>query len=427
MKDIEVNDQPKAAAAVALKGSATAFPILFALSFSHMLNDTLQSLIPAIYPLLKAGFGLTFLQVGLITFTNQVTASLLQPLVGMYTDKRPHPYSLVFGMTLTLTGLILLGTAGHFSLILVAVAFVGAGSSILHPEASRIAFLASGGKHGLAQSIFQLGGNAGTSLGPLLAALVITPFGRQNVAWFALLAIPAIAAMIYAGRWYHRNRLSPAAKKKPHALLPRPGCSARRVKISIFILLTLVFSKNFYLASMTSYFTFYLKHKFDVSNQFAQLYLFLFLFAVAAGTLIGGPLGDRIGRKYVIWISLLGSAPFTLLLPYADLLWTGILAFFIGVVLASAFSAILIYAQELVPGKVGMIAGLFFGFAFGMGGLGSAVLGELADRKGIDFVYQVCSFLPLIGLITIFLPNVQFGKKPKELDPILKPEAAEEI
>ncbi|WP_344980196.1 MFS transporter [Compostibacter hankyongensis] len=389
--------------------AGTVFPMLFALSFSHLLNDTLQSLIPSIYPMLKGTFGLSFLQVGMITFTYQLTASILQPFVGRYTDRKPKPYSLVVGMVFTLGGLLLLSVAGSFPMVLFSVALVGVGSSVFHPEASRIAHLASGGRHGMAQSLFQLGGNAGSSLGPLLAALIITPYGRGNVRWFALAALLAIFVLSRVGGWYKRTALRTDRKKAVTIPPDVSALSRRKVNTALAILMVLIFSKYFYLASMSSYFTFYLIDKFHVSDQFSQIYLFIFLFSVAAGTMIGGPVGDRIGRKYVIWGSILGVAPFTLLLPHANLFWTGVLAVFIGIILSSAFSAIIVYAQELMPGKVGMIAGLFFGLAFGMGGIGSAVLGELADRTSIEFVYQVCAFLPLIGLLTGFLPNIEGG------------------
>ena len=379
--------------------------ILCALSLSHLLNDTLQSLIPAIYPLLKTSFDLSFTQVGLITLTNQLTASLLQPMVGFYTDRYPKPYSLAVGMGFTLAGLILLGFASVFSMVLVAVALVGIGSSVFHPEASRVARMASGGRHGFAQSFFQVGGNAGTSFGPLLAAWFIVPHGRGEILWFCLVAVAGILILTYVGHWYRANLSHPKTAAKGHS--GQTSIRSRKVITALSILVVLVFSKYFYLTSMTSYYTFYLIHKFSLSIQASQYFLFVFLFAVAAGTIIGGPLGDRFGRKRVIWGSILGVAPFTLLLPYANLVEAGILTVFIGVILASAFSAIVVYAQELVPGNVGMIAGLFFGLAFGMGGIGSAVLGNLADHTSITFVFQVCSFLPLLGILTWFLPNVE--------------------
>ena len=380
--------------------------ILLALSFSHLLNDTIQSLLPSIYPLLKASFRLNFTQVGLITLTYQLTASLLQPLVGSYTDRRPKPYSLAIGMGCTLTGLVLLSRAGSFGTILFGAAVIGTGSSIFHPEASRVARLASGGRHGFAQSLFQVGGNFGTSLGPLLAAALIVPYGQSSLLWFSALALLGIYVLLRVGRWYRNHLVRPRSPAHAH---PREGPllpSRRQVIFSLAILLTLIFSKYFYLVSLTNYYTFYLIHKFALPVQSAQIDLFIFLFAVAAGTIIGGPLGDRFGRKYVIWFSILGVAPFTLLLPYAGLVGTVVLTVFIGLILASAFSAILVYAQELIPGRVGLIAGLFFGFAFGISGIASAALGRLADLTSIDYVFHVCGFLPLIGLITGFLPNL---------------------
>jgi FSR family fosmidomycin resistance protein-like MFS transporter len=391
-------------------GENTVFAVLIAISFSHLLNDAIQSVIPAIYPILKASFHLNFTQIGLITLTFQLTASLLQPFVGLYTDHRPKPYSLAIGMGFTLIGLVLLSTASNFGIILCSSALVGTGSSIFHPEASRLARMASGGRHGFAQSLFQVGGNAGTSLGPLLAALIIVPRGRSSVAWFSLMALLAIGVLGNVGVWYKRNiyrikgRLQAKARSGSR-ILPK-----KKFLLALAVLIALIFSKFFYLTSLTNYYTFYLIAKFHLPVQTAQMYLFLFLAAVAAGTIIGGPLGDRFGRKYVIWISILGVAPFTLLLPYADLFWTAVLTVIIGVILASAFSAILVYAQDLVPGKVGMIAGLFFGFAFGMAGIGSAVLGRLADRTSIEFVFHVCAFLPLLGLLTGFLPDIERNK-----------------
>lgn len=389
--------------------NTTVFPILFTISFAHLLNDMLQSVIPSIYPLIKSNLHLTFSQVGLITFTFQITASLLQPFVGQYTDKYPRPYSLAVGMGFTLAGLVTLSLATSFIAILAAVALIGVGSSIFHPEASRVAHLASGGKRGLAQSIFQLGGNAGSAIGPLLAAIIIVPHGQTNVIWFGVAAVLGIIVLSKVAVWYKEHLILRAAKKSSTEIVDN-GLSTSRVVVSIGILLVLIFSKYFYMASMSSYFTFYLIDKFHLSVQQSQWYLFIFLGSVAAGTLLGGPLGDRFGRKYIIWISILGVAPFTLLLPHANLFWTGVLSAIIGVVLASAFSAILVYAQELVPGKVGMIAGLFFGFAFGMGGLGSALLGKLADMTSIGYVFKVCAYLPLIGIITGFLPGMK-GKK----------------
>jgi len=378
--------------------------ILLAISFSHLLNDTIQSLIPAIYPLLKASFHLSFVQIGLITLCFQMTASILQPCVGFYTDRRPRPFSLAWGMGLTLGGLTILAFAGSFGMVLLAAALVGMGSSIFHPESSRVAYLASGGRRGFAQSIFQVGGNAGSSLGPLLAALVVVPYGQKNVLWFALLALLGIAVLWGVGNWYHQGLTKP--KSAPSSTAGAAALPSRRVLFALLILGALIFSKYFYLASLTSYYTFYMMGKFHLSIQGAQFHLFLFLFAVAVGTILGGPIGDRFGRKLVIWVSILGVAPFSLALPYANIFWTGVLSIIIGLILASAFSAILVYAQELLPGRVGLISGLFFGFAFGMAGIGSAVLGELADRTSIGYVFHLCSFLPLIGLLTAFLPNL---------------------
>lgn len=385
----------------------TVYPILFALSFSHLLNDTIQSLIPAIYPIVKTSFGLTFSQIGLITLTFQLAASLLQPFVGLYTDRKPQPFSLAFGMSFTLLGLIILSISSSFHMMLFSVALVGIGSSIFHPEASRMAHMASGGKRGLAQSVFQLGGNAGSSIGPLLAAWIIVPQGQFSIIWFSAIALIAIVVLSTVGSWYKNRIINMSKMIKPQSISSNAIFSRRKIVFAIVILLILIFSKYFYMASLTSYFTFYLINKFDVSIQTSQLYLFLFLFSVAAGTLIGGPVGDRIGRKYVIWVSILGTAPFALLLPYANLFWTGVLIVPIGIILASAFSAILVYAQELIPGKIGLVAGLFFGFAFGMGGIGSALLGKLADYTSINYVFYICSFLPLIGLLTGFLPNIE--------------------
>ena len=383
--------------------------VLAALSFSHLLNDTMQSLIPAIYPILKDALHLDFRHVGLITLTNQLTASILQPFVGLYTDRHPQPYSLAIGMGFTLIGLVLLSFALSLGIVLVAVALVGIGSSVFHPEASRVAHLGSGGQHGFAQSIFQVGGNAGSSLGPLLAALVVVTRGQSAVIWFSLLALLGIVVLTRVGGWYG-GTLSRGKARSPQVVkeqIQTSPLSRGRVILSLSILITLVFSKYFYLASMSSYYTFFLMDKFGLSVKNAQLQLFIFLLAIAAGTFLGGPIGDRIGRKAVIWASILGVAPFALALPYANLVWSGVLSAIIGLILSSAFSAILVYAQELIPGKVGLMAGLFFGLAFGMGGIGSAVLGVLADRQGIPFVFQVCSYLPLIGLLTAFLPNLE--------------------
>lgn len=390
--------------------SGTVYSILFAISFSHFLNDTLQSLIPSLYPLIKSDFNLSFTQVGLITLTFQLTASLLQPFVGNYTDKRPQPFSLAIGMAFSLLGLVFLAFADSFFHTLIAVAFIGIGSSIFHPESSKIAYMASGGRRGLAQSIFQVGGNTGTAFGPLLAAVIIVGHGRINILFFCILALVAIFVLVRVGKWAKGHYHLAGTRVSNKDLEFNGAVPVKKVRMAIVILLVLIFSKYFYLASMTSYFTFYLIGKFNLSVQSSQLHLFAFLAAAAAGTFMGGPLGDRFGRKYVIWFSILGVAPFTLLLPYVNLFWTGALSVIIGFILSSAFSAILVYAQELMPGKVGMVSGLFFGFAFGMGGLGSALLGSLADHTSIYFVYQVCSFLPLIGLITGFLPDLNRRK-----------------
>lgn len=392
------------------KVGGTVYTILLSISFSHLLNDTIQSLIPSIYPLLKSTFSLSFTQVGLITLTFQLSASLLQPIVGAYTDRKPQPFSLATGMAFSLAGLVCLAFASSFHATLISVALIGIGSSVFHPEASKIAYMASGGKRGLAQSVFQVGGNAGSAIGPLLAALIIVPYGRSHILYFCLLALLAIMVLFKVGAWAKKNLHLIKPKSVHHSDAGPLVLSKRKVRISVVILLVLIFSKYFYLSSITSYYTFYLIDKFDVSVQSSQLHLFLFLAAAAVGTFVGGPLGDKYGRKYVIWFSILGVAPFTLLLPYVSLFWTSILTVIIGFVLSSAFSAILVYAQELMPGKVGTVSGLFFGFAFGMGGIGSAVLGSLADYTSIYFVFQICSFLPLIGLITGFLPNLRTAR-----------------
>ncbi len=386
-----------------------AFRLLGALSFSHFLNDMIQSLILAIYPLLKGEFSLSFVQIGLITLTYQITASLLQPLIGLYTDRHPQPRSLSVGMASTLCGIVLLAFAPSYGWLLVAAALVGTGSSVFHPESSRIARMASGGKHGLAQSIFQVGGNAGSAAGPLLAAWIVIPNGQRSVGWFALASLLAIAVLWQVGTWYASRHAAFRARAKG-ARDAGTGLPRGKVAGAVCILLLLIFSKYFYMASITSYYTFYLIDKFALSVQSAQLHLFVFLFAVAAGTLLGGPLGDRIGRKRVIWGSILGVAPFTLALPHVGLAATTLLTFVIGFILASAFSAILVFAQELMPGKVGTVSGLFFGFAFGMGGIGAAVLGQVADVKGVEFVYRLCAYLPLLGLATAFLPDVRSTK-----------------
>ena len=396
----------RAASAASPLRSATAFPVLWALSACHLLNDMVQSLLPAIYPILKTALQLDFQHVGLITLANQLTASLLQPVVGYITDRRPQPQSLAVGMAFTLGGLLLLADATHFGVVLIGAALVGVGSSVFHPESSRIARMASGGQHGMAQSLFQVGGNAGSSLGPLLAAFIVLPRGQTSLAWFAVAPLAAMAMLWRVGRWYQgRLRARQSASVQHHDV--HHHLSRRQVIRALIVLLVLVFSKYIYLASISTYYTFYLIDTFHVSVKSAQLHLFVFLGAVAAGTILGGPLGDRIGRKYVIWGSILGVLPFTLLLPHANLLFTGILTAIIGVILASAFSAILVYAQELVPGNVGMIAGLFFGFAFGVGGLGAAALGVVADATSVRFVYSLCAWLPALGLLTAALPDLE--------------------
>lgn len=385
--------------------------VLFAISFSHFLNDMLQSLIPAIYPLLKSSFTLSFTQIGLITLTFQMSASLLQPAVGMYTDKHPQPYSLATGMGSTLIGLVALAFAPTYGLLLLAVGLVGTGSSIFHPESSRVARMASAGQYGLAQSIFQVGGNAGTAAGPLLAALIVMPQGRHSLAWFSLVALLAMAILWRVGDWYKQRQQQNRGKTPLVAPAGYVGFSAI---LPVFLLLVLMFSKFFYTTSLHSYLTFYLMDKFALPVRSAQLHLFIFLLAVALGTILGGPVGDRIGRKQVIWWSIFGAAPFALALPYANLFWTGPLSFIIGLFMASAFPAIVVYAQELFPGKIGMISGLFFGLAFGLAGIGAALLGKMADLRGIAFVYQLCSWLPLLGIAAIFLPDLRKRAHAKE-------------
>jgi FSR family fosmidomycin resistance protein-like MFS transporter len=389
----------------------TVFTVLFTISFSHLLNDMMQSVIPSIYPIVKDKYHFSFTQIGFITLAFQLTASILQPFVGAYTDRKSKPFSLTLAMVFSLAGIIALSLASSFISFILAVCLIGLGSSVFHPEASRVAYLASGGKKGLAQSIFQLGGNAGSAIGPLLAAIIVLPHGQLSIIWFSLVAILGMVILFAIGKWYQaRIQL----RKSNPATIPAetaPGISKNRVVISIGILLVLIFSKFFYMASMTNYFTFYLIEKFNVTVEESQYYLFSFLAAVAIGTIIGGPIGDRFGRKYVIWFSILGAAPFTLLLPYVNLFWTVFLAILIGIIIASAFSAILVYATDLVPGKIGMIAGLFFGFTFGMAGIGSAVLGWAADKVGIEYVFKLCAYLPLIGIITVFLPNVSHKVK----------------
>ena len=384
------------------------FRVLTAVTLCHLINDMVQSLLPSIYPILKSSFHLDFAHIGLIGMMYQVVASLLQPAIGWYTDRNPMPYSLPVAPAFTLLGLLLLAVAPTYTVLLLAVSLIGVGAAVFHPEASRVARMASGGRHGLAQSFFQVGGNTGSAIGPLLAALIVLPVGQRGVAWFCVAVLLAIVVLGYVGRWYsHQQRFRPTERQEESA---HPALSRRKVGFSLAILIALIFSKYFYLSSLSNYYTFYLMSRFHVSVRNSQLHLFLFLGAVAAGTLIGGPVGDKIGRKYVIWVSILGVLPFTLLMPYANLFWTGVLSAVIGFVLASAFSAILVYAQELVPGRVGLIAGLFFGFAFGMGGIAAAVLGKLADATSIVFVYHVCAYLPAIGLLTAFLPNLEKRK-----------------
>ncbi|MGC4017182.1 MAG: MFS transporter [Luteolibacter sp.] len=389
----------------------TVFALLFAISFSHMLNDTIQALLPSIYPILSKSYGLNFTQLGLITFTFQLTASLLQPVVGFLTDRRPMPYSLPVGMGLTLTGLVSLSQASNFPMILLSAAMVGSGSAIFHPEASRIAHMAAGKRRGLAQSLFQVGGNMGSSFGPLLAALIIVPKGQGSIAWFSVVALVGVVVLFQIGRWQAGNLHRIQRKPKATEAVVRDQPSRRTVVTALLVLVVLTFSKYVYLSSLTSYYTFYLMDRFHVSVQSAQYHLFLLLFAVAAGTILGGPVGDRFGRKRVIWGSILGVAPFSLWLPHAGLGMTAVLSVIIGLILASAFSAILVYAQELLPGKVGMIAGLFFGLAFGIAGIGAAVLGKVADHTGINYVFQICAYLPLLGLLTVFLPDVETKEK----------------
>ncbi|MGH8150944.1 MAG: MFS transporter [Steroidobacteraceae bacterium] len=443
--EIDVNETAArlTTASTASTASKTAFAVLGAISFCHLLNDMMQSLLPAIYPMLKGSYSLSFGQIGVLTLTYQITASLLQPIVGSYTDRKARPYSLAVGMGFTLVGLLLLGYAASYELLLFAAALIGTGSSVFHPESSRVARMASGGQHGLAQSVFQVGGNLGSSVGPLLAAFIVLPHGQSSVSWFSCAALVGIFVLIQIGHWYKRHgaeRLAQLAKFKAVVRPARAQRSARatvtadagsatatpgstaaaaartagqpleasgRVKGTIGILLVLIFSKYFYLASITSYYTFYLINHFHVSVEASQIYLFVFLGAVALGTIIGGPLGDRFGRKYVIWFSILGVLPFTLTLPHVSLVWTAVLSVPIGMILASAFPAIIVYAQELLPGKTGTISGLFFGFAFGMGGIGAAVLGQLADHTSIELVYQVCAFLPALGMLAAWLPNME--------------------
>ena len=382
----------------------TLFRVLGAVGFCHLLNDAMQSLLPSIYPILKTGFHLNFGQVGLLTLTFQMTASIFQPFIGQFTDRRPLPYSLPVGMVFTLLGLLLLSVAPSYAWLLIAGSLIGLGSAVFHPESSRVARLASGGRHGVAQSIFQVGGNAGSAIGPLLAAFIVLPHGQRGAAWFSILALLGIVVLLRVSRWY---TLRLREMKTTHRDQPEEahGLPQRRVMMAMGVLIALVFSKFFYLASITSYYTFYLMSRFQVGVRSSQLHLFAFLGAVALGTLVGGPIGDRFGRKGVIWGSILGILPLTMALPYVNLFWTDVLSVVVGFVLASAFPAIVVYAQELVPGRVGMVSGLFFGFAFGMGGIGAAVLGRIADATSIVFVYKICAYLPAIGLLAGFLPN----------------------
>jgi FSR family fosmidomycin resistance protein-like MFS transporter len=383
----------------------TAFSVLAAISFCHLLNDMMQSLLPALYPMLKTSYALTFGQIGLLTFTYQITASLLQPMIGRYTDSKPRPYSLAVGMSFTLAGLAMLASARTYPLLLLAGAMIGTGSSVFHPESSRVARMASGGRHGLAQSVFQVGGNFGTAIGPLLAAFIVLPHGQSSVLWFSCAALLGIFVLLNVGHWYKRHGMA-LLKPRAAAAGVHGAPTRKQVTIAISVLMAMIFSKYFYLASLTSYYTLYLINRFHVSVQASQVYLFVFLGAVALGTILGGPVGDRIGRKYVIWGSIVGVLPFTLILPHANLFWTAVLTIPIGLILASAFPAIIVYAQELLPGRTGTVAGLFFGLAFGMGGIGAAVLGKVADSFGINLVYEICAFLPIIGLLAGFLPDV---------------------
>ena len=401
---VVVSDVTAPAAAKSAAAAGPAYIVLGGISFSHFLNDTMQSLIPSVYPILKANYALDFAQIGLITLAFQFTASLLQPVIGHFTDKKAQPFSLALGMGFTFFGLLLLSAAHQYPVILIAAALVGLGSAVFHPESARIARLASGGRYGFAQSVFQVGGSFGSSMGPVLAALIVVPFGQPSIAWFSLIAFLAIVILWRIGLWY---RPQIAAKKFAAPLEPHPDApDSRRVKIALAVLVALLFSKQLYVSSLSSYYMFYLIEKFSVSTQAAQFYLFVFLAANAVGAFFGGPLGDRFGRKYVIWFSILGALPFTLALPYAGLYSGAVLTVLIGLILSSTTSSIIVFAQELMPHRFGMISGVFFGVAFGIGGLGAAVLGKVADHTGIAFVYQVCAFLPVIGLLAIFLPKM---------------------
>lgn len=401
-----IPDVTPAIAAKAVTGRGPAYVVLGGISLSHFLNDTMQSLIPSVYPILKQSYALDFAQIGLITLAFQFTASLLQPLIGHLTDRKARPFSLAIGMGFTFFGLLLLSVAQQYAIILIAAALVGLGSAVFHPESARIARLASGGRYGFAQSVFQVGGNFGTSMGPLLAALIVVPFGQSSIAWFSSIALVAIAILWQIGRWYRpRIASQSAAPRKAHPDAP----SSRRVMVALVVLVALLFSKQLYVSSLSSYYTFYLMDKFAVSTQAAQFYLFIFLGANAAGAFFGGPLGDRFGRKYVIWFSILGALPFTLALPYAGLVASAVLTVFIGLIISSATSSIIVFAQELMPHRLGMISGLFIGFAFGIGGIGAAAFGRVADYTSLAFVYQVCAFLPAIGLLAVFLPRMPKG------------------
>lgn len=401
MSDTTLNTAPRPST----EAAGTTYAILLAISACHLMNDLLQSLLPAIYPMLKDNFALDFAQVGLVTLTFQGTGSILQPFVGLYTDKYPKPYSLVVGMGLTLSGLVLISQAWSYPVLLLGAALLGSGSSIFHPESSRVARLASGGQHGLAQSLFQVGGNAGSALGPLVAAFIVLPNGQSSVAWFAALALLGMTVLWRVGIWYGPQRLAAAAPKR--ASVGGVDLGRARIAGAMVVLITLMFSKFIYMSSFQSYYTFFLMDRFGLSIAEAQVRLFVFLGAVAVGTIAGGPIGDRIGRKYVIWGSILGVLPFTLALPHANLFWTGVLSVLIGLILSSAFSAIVVYGQELMPGRVGTVAGLFFGVAFGLGGIGAAVIGQIADATSIQYVYQLCGWLPLLGVLTVFLPSIK--------------------
>lgn len=403
MNDSSSDDPEQHRSSMATK---TVFPILVMLSCSHLLNDTIQSLISSLYPIIKENYKLSYAEIGRITLVYQCTASLLQPIVGFYTDKRPMPFSLVWGMIISLLGLLFISVSPTYILLLLSVSLIGIGSSVFHPEASRVAYMAAGKRHGMAQSLFQVGGNAGSALGPLIAAILIAPYGQNRLIYFTILPLLGAFLLYRVGKWYKNNR-DILAKKKFSGKGVGSRFSRKTVGMSLLVLLVLIFSKYVYMASMTSYLTFYLIDKFQISTQAAQMHLFLFLGAVAVGTFAGGPIGDRIGRKFVIWFSILGVAPFALILPYSNLFWTTALSMIIGLILSSAFSAIIVYAQELIPGKVGMIAGLFFGLAFGMAGVGAAIIGALADQHSIQEVFRICAFLPLLGLLTGFLPNTK--------------------